>query len=81
MGSEMCIRDRYWGCPNISTYFNMDGVLHFHTIEEMETLVNSLTPEMYDAKMEAVEDNYQRGKKYHNATDRVAEEVRKFISK
>jgi len=40
-----------------------------------------LTPDLYDAKLEAVEDNYQRGKKYHNATDRVAEEVRKFISK
>ena len=44
----------YWGCPNVSTYFNMDGVLHFHTIEEMEELINSLTPELYDAKLEAV---------------------------
>ena len=59
----------------------MDGILHFHTIEEMEDLINTLTPELYDAKLEAVEDNYLRGKKYHNAIDRVADEVRAFISK
>ena len=47
----------------------------------METIINSLPPEMYDAKMDAVEDNYIRGKKYHHATDRVADEVRAFISK
>ena len=47
----------------------------------MEELIKTLTPELYYSKLEAVEDNYQRGKKYHNATDRVAEEVRKFISK
>ena len=71
----------YWGCPNVGDYFNMDGILHFHTIEEMEDLINTLIPELYDAKLEAVEDNYLRGKKYHNAIDRVADEVRAFISK
>ncbi len=28
-----------WGCPNVGDYFNMDGILHFHTIEEMEELM------------------------------------------
>ena len=59
----------------------MDGILHFHTIEEMEEMINTLTADLYDAKIEAVEDNYLRGKEYHNATDRVATRVRNFISK
>lgn len=69
----------YWGCPNVSEYFNMDGILHFHTLEEFEEIVNSLTPEMYEEKKEAIEENYQLGKKYHRAVDRVAEEIRSFI--
>ena len=37
----------------MSEYFNMDGILHFHTLEEFEEIVNSLTPEMYEEKKEA----------------------------
>ena len=32
----------YWGCPNVSSYFNMDGILHFHTIEEMEEWMDTM---------------------------------------
>jgi len=46
----------YWGCPNIGDYFNTDGIILL--TDDFD--VNDLTDELYESKMEAVRDNYQR---------------------
>ena len=59
-----------------------NGCRENHDVKTRIVLPKPENDEMvYDAKMDAVEDNYIRGKKYHHATDRVADEVRAFISK
>jgi hypothetical protein len=50
----------YWGCPNIGEYFNMDGIIHFQTYEELLSRLKELTPEYYAQHYKAVQDNFYR---------------------
>jgi hypothetical protein len=54
----------YFGCPNLSNYFDIRGVLMFKSIEELEDIVQNLTPADYDRMLPYIEENYQRGRVY-----------------
>jgi len=49
----------YWGCPNINEFFDIRGMYTFSNQEELEYLLNSLTEEDYNSKLEYIEANYQ----------------------
>ena len=49
----------YWG-SNVSPFFNTDGMIIFNTAEELEDIFNTLTPELYNTKLSAIEDNLKR---------------------
>jgi hypothetical protein len=55
----------YWGTPDIGDYFNPDGIITLSS----EFDINSLTPELYYSKMDAVKDNLERVMKMENADD------------
>ena len=46
----------YWGCPNIGDYFNTDGII----LLDESFDINDLTEELYESKMEAIKDNFER---------------------
>ena len=49
----------YWGCPNISELgYDDNGIIRFETIDELISIVNSLTPETYNNMKESIEHNY-----------------------
>lgn len=50
----------YYGCPNIGKFFNLDGILIFNTIEELHSIIDNLSMDLYFSKMEAIKDNFQR---------------------
>lgn len=50
----------YWGCPNLSNHFNKDGFFQFNTYEELDGILKSLTPEVYERKLKAVEENFSK---------------------
>jgi hypothetical protein len=54
----------YYGCQNIEKYFNPLGIIQFNTIEEFKDIMNTLTPDTYDAMLPYVEENYERSKIY-----------------
>lgn len=50
----------YWGCPNISDLgYDERGILRFETPEQLVTLINNLTPELYQQMLPYVEYNYE----------------------
>ena len=49
----------YWGCPNITEFFDPKGFFTFNTEEEFFNIINSITEEDYFSRMEFVEKNYQ----------------------
>lgn len=50
----------YMGTKKIVDHFNSDGILFFEGNYDLETL----TPELYYSKMEAIKDNYERVQQY-----------------
>ena len=69
----------YWGCPNIGHLFNSRGILQFNTLEELEAILENITPELHDGMLDIIEENYQKSKKYYNVDDRLKDEINKKI--
>jgi len=54
----------YWGCPNISEYFDHRGIVIFNDLDDLFEKVNSLTEQTYYDMLPYIETNYQNVKKY-----------------
>ena len=64
----------YWGCPNIGDYFNTEGIITFENEQELESILDSLTPETFFQKKDAILDNYKiANQKFAFFFDRVRE--------
>lgn len=63
----------YWGCPNIDEFFNKDGIITFNTTDELISILNNLTPEFYESKKDAIEENYNKAKQYADFPGRIKE--------
>lgn len=50
----------YYGCPSIAQFFNPNGIIQIDNLAEAETMLNSLTPDMYQKMLPAIRDNYER---------------------
>ena len=59
----------FYGTPNIGKWFNTDGII----ILEDGFDIESLTPELYYSKMDAIKDNFQRGLPYEMIEDYIWE--------
>ncbi len=59
----------WWGTDNIGKYFNPDGIIAFNTIEELDALLPTLTPELYQSKLAAIQENVERAKAYNTRFD------------
>lgn len=72
----------YYGCTNISKYFNPKGIIQFNTIEEFTDIVNNLTPGMYEEMSPYLQENYELGRKYweKNIYERIEDEIEKAIN-
>jgi hypothetical protein len=50
----------YWGCPNVGEYFNLDGILRFENYDDLTRILQAITPQTYQEKAAAIDDNYNR---------------------
>lgn len=48
----------YYGCPNISDYFNINGIIIIDSIDDI-SLINNLNEQVYNDKKQYVEENYR----------------------
>lgn len=72
----------YYGCPIIGNFFNLDGILVFNTIEELQHIIDNLSMEQYVSMLPAIEDNLNRAKKYPlNNDDLYTQFFEKLINK
>tara|TARA_R100000005_G_scaffold67310_1_gene35458 strand:+ start:120 stop:419 length:300 start_codon:yes stop_codon:yes gene_type:complete len=62
----------FWGCPNIGEYFNEDGILQFNTGQELFNILDNISEELYESKLEAVKENYELAKQYVSMDDTFA---------
>lgn len=54
----------YWGCPSIGKFFNLDGMIIFNDVNELEEILNSLTVDKYNSMLKAVNENFEEAKHY-----------------
>lgn len=73
----------YYGCPNIGDFFNLDGMIIFNDYDDFLQKIGLVTPIMYDEMQNAIEDNYERCKKYYGdncITNRIRNKIIEFVN-
>lgn len=59
----------YYGCPHISEYFNMDGIIQVGCSMDIARVVKQILQDPegeYNKRLEAIEDNFKRVQKYRS---------------
>ena len=69
----------YWGCPNIGDWFNTDGMIIVNSVDEMIQVCNELTPDVYESKLSAIEENFEISKGFCNLSDRAADKLKELL--
>lgn len=69
----------YWGCPSIGDFFDINGMICFNDIHELGTIINSLSLDLYNSKIESVNKNFETSKKYLIAEDYMFENYLKNL--
>lgn len=54
----------YKGCPNISDFFDTNGVITFNTKEDLIEVISRLNKEIYESKLDSVKRNYELALKW-----------------
>jgi hypothetical protein len=66
----------YWGAPDIGEHFNIDGMVILHK----EFDIRSLTKELYESKLDAVIDNYNRVKNLEMSDDYLYRKIKEYAN-
>jgi len=66
----------FWGCDNIGEYFNEKGILKFNNGPELVEILDNLTPQLYEEKLEFVRENFERAKQYVSMDDTFARNLK-----
>lgn len=59
----------YWGCKNIDQFFDPRGIITFNTIEELNRILDTLTPESYIEKYDYVLSNFKTSSEFTSIED------------
>jgi glycosyltransferase involved in cell wall biosynthesis len=71
----------YRGCPNISDFFDINGIITFDTKEELLEIVTNLNDDVYESKLESAKNNYELAIKWRWDNDIYFEKYLKNIIK
>lgn len=69
----------YCGSPNIGDFFNSDGIIFCSTVDEIIESCNKLTPELYESKREAINDNYDKSLVYADYKEHLQKTIQKLL--
>lgn len=50
----------YWGCPSIGDFFDLNGIITFDTLDELDEILKNLSFETYADKFQAVVNNFNK---------------------
>ena len=65
----------YWGASNIGNYFDERGIITFNDIDELNTIISNLTEDTYNDKLEYIQNNIDKIKKYDTQEDWIFENI------
>ena len=56
----------YYGCSEISKYFNTKGIIRFNTEQEAKEIIKNLTINDYNSRIDAINENFELAKQYRD---------------
>jgi hypothetical protein len=59
----------YWGCPALSRWFNMGGILPFDSLDELHFILQLISADEYELRRPSITDNIIRAQEYRCAED------------
>jgi hypothetical protein len=59
----------YRGCPSFDDFFDLDGIIRFDDEEELGDVLDSIGPQDYAWRMDAIRQNFARARSYFRAED------------
>jgi hypothetical protein len=71
----------YFGAPNISEYFDLNGMFIVNNVEEIINTCNSLCENSYNEKLEFINKNFELAQKYITIVDRLELLINEIIKK
>jgi hypothetical protein len=67
----------YYGCEKICEFFDTKGIIVFNTLKELEDIINKITIEDYNQKIDFVKKNFELAKNYTIADNIIFEKLKK----
>jgi len=67
----------YWGAPNIGEFFDLESIITFNTIEELESIIPILDENMYDRLFVSLQKNYQKALEYYDYDEIIYQVLKK----
>lgn len=69
----------YCGCENVEDYFNIDGIFKVKSVDEIISVCNSLTPEDYEKRTGAMEENFQLAQSRISYLEQLEAKIRQVL--
>lgn len=54
----------YWGCTNISNFFDENGIIQFTNKQDLDTIIEGLSFDLYRSKLKSVYNNFLKAQNY-----------------
>jgi hypothetical protein len=54
----------YWGCPSINDFFNINGILAFDNLNDLEHILNNISIEKYNEMKPYIQENFEKSKNF-----------------
>jgi hypothetical protein len=70
----------YWGCSNIETFFNPEGIIKFENADDLIYISNTLDESYYRTKSAAIEENYQLALEYLDYEKTIIDNVKEIFN-
>ena len=71
----------YWGAPTIGQFFDERGIIQFNTVQELGNILNNLTPEDYDSRIDAIKNNLAKNEEHAFLPDNyIFQEIKKHYN-
>jgi hypothetical protein len=69
----------FCGTKNVGKHFNIDGIIQFNSVEELENIIPTLNKQLYESKMDAIVENFEKAKHHDSAADWLYHNKKDFL--
>lgn len=71
----------YWGCPSISKFFNIKGMIIFDNIDDLDDILAELSYEKYNSMQKYIIENFEIAKKYNEPIEYIHKNYLQLFTK